>query len=974
MKLYSSNHSNLFISLLFASCLTACGGSSNGKSNEPIQQNNTPTIKLIGESSTTLSYTKPYQELGAIAKDIEDGTLDVSISGNVDNEIGEYIVTYTATDSRGLSVSVKRTVNVIDDIAPQIVLNEADTVISIQEGYTYLEPGAVATDEIDGETTVEESSNINNLVPGEYHVTYTATDSKGNKAVEQRQVFVTPIKHRLEISFFGEGNFELNNSSPSLTCNERLCYTYIEQGTSLEIAAKAGTDYEFSKWSNCDNVVGNICSIISNSPRVIDAQFVSKRPLEVASNVIVLTDSQVSQIANYNADTGLVTFSADIDTNQFNVNDIIVSKGIFTSVNDPDNIDIYFARRISQITGLIGAPKFVETTEVSLEDIILDGTISIDEAFTINDVVPNSLPQGITIKQKKASYPNRVNSAPARDVRIPLDIDVPIDENITVKGNVTLSIDPNINLDFSLTDGLKEFRTIVTTDVSGSLAIELKDELPLKQFKKAIGNPIRLAPVTIGPVVFIPEIQIYIELNAKFEATLTSTATLSASVTGGAHYLKSAGWKTVHSSKLSNNMTLPQIEAKGNIEIGPSIDLGILVYGITGPVVGANIHAGGEIYPLLNNDSSQCAWNYNIYLGGKGTFKGVFKLLKKSLKYEATLFNTKRVINTREVDCDVQPPQIPLNLEAKNISQQEINLEWEYPEDPATVTFDIYRDFSPVASKVKDLNFTDSGLSEDTNYCYTLVAVNSNGDRSHESNAICIKTDRLDTNAPEIPMNLVAKELSTTAIKLNWNEVIENDEITYVIYNTDYANPIATSSSTTFEALNLLSDKEYCFQATAVDASGNESAKSNISCATTLPPEFANWTMSFGCLNRVPLVNVPVELNLDSTNRISYVGNTVDYDGQTPFVFALSGVYDVDKKEVDGQITSTFERTSGIRVDTFIADVSSGDSGKVAMNKITEYGGCNAEIRFIESNGTTKSNIIKPSNVRESNLSHFRGF
>ena len=64
----------------------------------------------------TLELGTPYEEPGATATDNVDGPVDVEIAGLVDDALGVYTVTYTATDSSFNTRSVTRTVTVIAPI------------------------------------------------------------------------------------------------------------------------------------------------------------------------------------------------------------------------------------------------------------------------------------------------------------------------------------------------------------------------------------------------------------------------------------------------------------------------------------------------------------------------------------------------------------------------------------------------------------------------------------------------------------------------------------------------------------------------------------------------------------------------------------------------------------------------------------------------------------------------------------------
>ena len=83
-----------------------------------------PMITLNGAETIDHHLGKPYTDLGAIAVDVVDGNVAVTIEGEVKiNVLGEYVLTYSASDNALNTSSVTRTVSVIkpaDNIAPQV--------------------------------------------------------------------------------------------------------------------------------------------------------------------------------------------------------------------------------------------------------------------------------------------------------------------------------------------------------------------------------------------------------------------------------------------------------------------------------------------------------------------------------------------------------------------------------------------------------------------------------------------------------------------------------------------------------------------------------------------------------------------------------------------------------------------------------------------------------------------------------------
>ena len=66
----------------------------------------------------------------------------------------------------------------------------------VNQGSTYTDPGATASDNLDGDLTssiVIDASAVNTLVPGDYPVTYNVSDISGNAATQvTRTVQVNP--------------------------------------------------------------------------------------------------------------------------------------------------------------------------------------------------------------------------------------------------------------------------------------------------------------------------------------------------------------------------------------------------------------------------------------------------------------------------------------------------------------------------------------------------------------------------------------------------------------------------------------------------------------------------------------------------------------------------------------------------------------------------------------------------------------
>jgi alpha-tubulin suppressor-like RCC1 family protein len=160
---------------------------------EEILDTTPPNISLVGESTVYINQNASFMDLGVNAIDDVDGNLESSVTGNVDvTTVGEYVLTYTATDSSGNTASIQRTVYVRDITPPNIVLIGGSTIY-INQNISYVEPGVNAQDDVDGDLESLVSGNVDTTNVGEYVLTYTATDSSGNTTNIQRTVIVQTI-------------------------------------------------------------------------------------------------------------------------------------------------------------------------------------------------------------------------------------------------------------------------------------------------------------------------------------------------------------------------------------------------------------------------------------------------------------------------------------------------------------------------------------------------------------------------------------------------------------------------------------------------------------------------------------------------------------------------------------------------------------------------------------------------------------
>ena len=183
-------------------------GCNNGHGDK--NKNTPPTITLLGANPFSLTVNTPFIDPGATATDTEDGDLTshIIVTGTVDaSTTGSYILTYSITDSGGLSASTTRTVVVNPVICtsncgggepantpPTITLIGANP-LNLIVGDIFIDPGATATDLEDGDATTTShiivTGSVDASTTGSYILTYSVTDSGGLSASTTRTVVVS---------------------------------------------------------------------------------------------------------------------------------------------------------------------------------------------------------------------------------------------------------------------------------------------------------------------------------------------------------------------------------------------------------------------------------------------------------------------------------------------------------------------------------------------------------------------------------------------------------------------------------------------------------------------------------------------------------------------------------------------------------------------------------------------------------------
>lgn len=147
---------------------------------------------VITAADTTINDTVTSFDAmaGVSATDNSGETITVSASSNISLGLpGVYTITYTATDSSGNTATKTRKITIKDTTAPVITIPANATINDTATSFDVM-AGVSAKDNSGENIQVKASHSIVIGKPGVYTITYTATDSSGNKATKTRTLTI----------------------------------------------------------------------------------------------------------------------------------------------------------------------------------------------------------------------------------------------------------------------------------------------------------------------------------------------------------------------------------------------------------------------------------------------------------------------------------------------------------------------------------------------------------------------------------------------------------------------------------------------------------------------------------------------------------------------------------------------------------------------------------------------------------------
>ena len=193
---------------------------------------------------------------------------------------------------------------------------------------------------------------------------------------------------------------------------------------------------------------------------------------------------------------------------------------------------------------------------------------------------------------------------------------------------------------------------------------------------------------------------------------------------------------------------------------------------------------------------------------------------------------------TTLVEEGVEKPAAPQNLTVMALVPGELTLTWDAVE--GAEEYNIYGG-GEYKGTLAQTSVDITELDANTQYCFTVTAVNKGGESGHSNEACETTMEEGNVEKPAGPQNLTVMALIHNELRLTWDAV--EGATKYNVYQ--FEELLGSISNTEVDIFDLASDTRYCFTVTAI-IDGVESEPSNEACETTLPEEsIVELTSSF---------------------------------------------------------------------------------------------------------------------------------
>ena len=196
---------------------------------------------------------------------------------------------------------------------------------------------------------------------------------------------------------------------------------------------------------------------------------------------------------------------------------------------------------------------------------------------------------------------------------------------------------------------------------------------------------------------------------------------------------------------------------------------------------------------------------------------------------------------TTENAADTEAPTAPENVAVTDVTTTTAKVTWsEATDNVGVVGYNVYLNEDKVnETLITTTEYDLTALTEETEYTVRVSAVDAAKNESARSEAAAFTTLKTqDTEAPSVPAGVAASDVTQTGAKITWTASADNVGVAgYNVYLGESKVNTSPVTVTEYDLTGLTANTEYTVTVSAVDAAGNESARSEAATFTTLEAE-----------------------------------------------------------------------------------------------------------------------------------------
>jgi len=168
-------------------------------------------------------------------------------------------------------------------------------------------------------------------------------------------------------------------------------------------------------------------------------------------------------------------------------------------------------------------------------------------------------------------------------------------------------------------------------------------------------------------------------------------------------------------------------------------------------------------------------------------------------------------------------PSVPTNLKVNSTTGNSVTLGWTASTAATACSLDGYKIYrnGTLVTTAPGTTFTDTGLTPNVTYSYTISAVDTSGHESAKTAAVTGVTSG-DSVKPTAPNNLRSTMIGSNSVALAWNASTDNTGVTgYDVLRN--GTKVGTATATAYTDNGLSANTTYSYTVVAKDAAGNTS-------------------------------------------------------------------------------------------------------------------------------------------------------